>query len=238
MLVAHRGSTAAAICPTCTLLVRPIFADALGAAPMAEPRDLAKALLECADAGANLINLSVAILALSSGADRELRDALDRIAALGVIVVAAAGNQGSIAASTITGHPWVFPVVACDLRGRPMSVSSLGARIARHGVSAPGDEVRGTQVDESRSPMRGTSIAAALVTGTIALLWSLVPEASAAEVHAAIAQRTSRATGIVPPLLNAYAAWQHLVRIRRSRTAAPASRVTSLTSYRQECGTS
>ena len=59
----------------------------------------------------------------------------------GVIVVAAAGNQGTLGSSAITRHPWVIPVVACDRRGRPMSESNLGSSIGRRGLTAPGDAI-------------------------------------------------------------------------------------------------
>ena len=50
-------------------------------------------------------------------------------------MVAAAGNQGTLGSSAITRHPWVIPVVACDLRGRPMNESNLGSSIGRRGLT-------------------------------------------------------------------------------------------------------
>ena len=49
-LSAKRGSVAPAICPNCTLLVRPIFAEttaANGEMPSATPEELAQAILDC-----------------------------------------------------------------------------------------------------------------------------------------------------------------------------------------------
>ena len=55
----------------------------------------------------------------------------------------------------------------------------------------------------------GTSVAAPFVTGTIALLWSMFPRASAAEVkHAVTMSAHGRRTTIVPPLLEAWASYQ------------------------------
>ena len=59
----------------------------------------------------------------------------------------------------------------------------------------------------------GTSVAAPFVTGTIALLWSLFPEASATEVKLAVASSGPRRT-LTPPLLDAAAALQAMSRRR------------------------
>lgn len=129
ILSAKRGSPAPAICPGCALLVRPIFkegaAEKNGALPSATPAELAKAIVECIEAGAWVLNLSAAFAQPSSGGERELEEALDYAARLGIIVVAAAGNQGTLGSSVITRHPWVIPVAACDLRGRPVGQTNL-----------------------------------------------------------------------------------------------------------------
>ena len=53
----------------------------------------------------------------------------------------------------------------------------------------------------------GTSAATPFVTGAIALLWSLFPAATAAEVRLALTQARRR-SAVVPPLLDAWAAYQ------------------------------
>ena len=61
ILSAKRGADAPAICPACTLLVRPIFSEgAIGGMyqPSANPDELAAAVFDCIDAGARVINLS------------------------------------------------------------------------------------------------------------------------------------------------------------------------------------
>ena len=60
ILAARRDSGAPAICPGCTLLVRPIFWETTGAGgtPSATPEDLADAIVECVRSGARLLNLS------------------------------------------------------------------------------------------------------------------------------------------------------------------------------------
>jgi len=221
ILCAKRNSVAPAICPNCTLLVRPIFAETTpqnGQVPSTTPEELAAAIIECGKAGARMLNLSLALAQPSSKGERELEQALDHAARHGVIVVAAAGNQGAVGSSAITRHPWVIPVVAYDLQGRPTSESNLGSSIGRRGLGAPGDNVTSLGSQGKPLTLGGTSVAAPFVTGTMALLWSEFPAATAAEIRFAVTRAyAARRTTIVPPLLDAWAAHQGLVngRVRR-----------------------
>lgn len=213
ILCAKRGSAAPAICPGCTLLVRPIFSEVSvnGQLPSATPSQLAAAIVECINAGARIINMSVALAQPSSRGERELEESLDHAAKHGVIVIAAAGNQGTIGSSTITRHPWVIPVVACDLQGRPMRESNLGSSVGRQGLCAPGESITSLGVKGQTQVSGGTSIAAPFVTGAIALLWSEFPAATAAQIKLAVTQSYGRRrASVVPPLLDAWAAFQAL----------------------------
>lgn len=218
ILCAKRSSPAPAICPNCTLLVRPIFIETTQQngkiMPSATPEELAAAIIECINAGARVLNLSVALAEPSSKGHRQLEEALDHATRRGVIVVAAAGNQGTVGSSVITRHPSVIPVVAYDLRGRPLGLSNFGSSIGRRGLGAPGDAV--TSLTATGKPLTsgGTSIAAPFVTGAIALLWSKFPAATAATVRLAVTQTyASQRTTVVPPLLNAWAAYQVMMRV-------------------------
>jgi subtilisin family serine protease len=210
ILVAKRGSPAPAICPNCSLLAYPIFADAPDnkEMPSAAPEDLAAAILTCIDAGARILNLSLALTQSFAKEERALGEALDHAARRGVIVVAAAGNQGSVGGTIITRHPWVVPVAACDAQGRPTRESNLGHSMGRRGLRAPGEAIASLGADGKPVTLGGTSVAAPFVTGAIALLWSEFPAATAAEVKAAVTQAIAgRRTTVTPPLLNAWAAY-------------------------------
>jgi subtilisin family serine protease len=219
VLSAKRGSAAPAICPECTLLVRPIFAEttpANGNLPGATPEALAAAIVETIHSGARLLNLSTALLRASSRAERVLERALDYAAQRGVITVAAAGNQGTLGSSSITRHAWVIPVAGCDLQGRPISESNLGSSIGRRGLTAPGDNIPSLGTDGKPHSFGGTSAATPLVTGAIALLWSEFPAASAQEVALAVARRDQQPRNtLVPPLLDAWAAYRVMASTRR-----------------------
>ena len=224
ILSAKRNSPAPAICPDCTLLIRPIFAETTSGRehmPSATPQELAAAIIECIDAGARVINLSLALAQPSIKGEQALEEALNQAIRRGVIVVAAAGNQGTLGSSAITRHPWVIPVVACDLAGRPMNESNLGGSIGRRGLSAPGDGVTSLGAEGQPLTLGGTSVAAPFVTGAIALLWSEFPAASAAQIKLAVTQAgTPRRASVVPPLLDAMAAFQALSMANERRRMA------------------
>jgi subtilisin family serine protease len=180
--------------------------------PSATPRELAAAIIECIDAGARVINLSLALVQPSVKGEQALQEALDHALKRGAIVVAAAGNQGTLGSSAITRHQWVMSVMACDLRGRPMNDSNLGSSIGRWGLSAPGDGITSLGAEGQTLTLGGTSVAVPFVTGTVALLWSEFPSATAAQIKLAITQASARQrASVVPPLLNAEAAYQILL---------------------------
>jgi subtilisin family serine protease len=223
ILAAKRHSPAPAICPTCTLLIRPIFTETTSGRehlPSATPRELAVAISECIDGGARVINLSLALVQPSTNGEQALEAALNQAVRRGVIVVAAAGNHGVLGSSVITRHPWVIPVVACDLGGRPMNESNLGSSIGRRGLRAPGDGIISLNADAQALTLGGTSVAAPFVTGAIALLWSAFLTATAAQIKLAITQAGNlRRAAVVPPLLDAAAAYEILsvARVRGQR---------------------
>ena len=175
--------------------------------PSATPEELAAAIIECIDAGARLVNLSAALAQVPSAkGERALGQALDHAANRGVIVVAAAGNQGTVGSTAITRHPWVIAVIACDGRGRPLSESNLGNSIGRRGLSAPGEGITSLGTVGDAVPSGGTSVAAPFVTGAIALVWSEFPDAGAGQIRLAVTQaHAQRRPTVVPALLNAWA---------------------------------
>jgi subtilisin family serine protease len=153
--------------------------------------------------------LSAAVVRPSIMGERCLDEALDHAAKNHVIVVAAAGNQGAAGSSVITRHPWVIPVVSCDLQGRPFRDSNLARSIGMRGLSAPGENITSLGTDGKPLTSGGTSVATPFVAGAIALLWSEFPSASAADVKLAISQAgTARRASVVPPLLDALGAYE------------------------------
>lgn len=220
ILTGKRGTAAPAIGPNCTLLLRPIFAEETstdGHMPSATPEELATAIIDCIESSCRVINLSAALAQPSAKGERQLVQALDYSARRGVVVVAAAGNQGTVGSSAITRHPWVIPVTACDDRGRPISYSNFGDSIGRRGLSAPGSGVQSLGTNGQAPTFSGTSAAAPFVTGTIALLQSLFPGASISDIRVAITQTwAARRRSVVPLLLDAWSAYQVLAKSQHS----------------------
>jgi subtilisin family serine protease len=136
-----------------------------------------------------------------------------------VLIVAAAGNQGTLGSSAITRHPWVIPVVACDLRGRPINESNLGSSIGTRGLSAPGDGIASLGSEGKSLTLSGTSVAVPFVAGAIVLLWSEFPAATAAQIKLALMPGPRRAS-VVPSLLNAAVAYQILLTTMTKRQIA------------------
>jgi subtilisin family serine protease len=210
IISARRDTAAPGICPDCTLVARPIFAESPGPDRLlaASPEELADAMLECIDAGAQMLNLSATLARASARDERSLKGVLDHACRRGVAVVAAAGNESAIGGSAITRHPWVISVVGYSLDGKPLVRSNFGARIGRHGLGAPGEGVTSLSPTAGTTAARGTSVAAPFVTGTLALLLSALPRAGVSEVCAALTRARRRT--VVPPLLDAEAAYRTL----------------------------
>jgi subtilisin family serine protease len=195
ILVADRGSGAPGICPGVTLLVRPIFSSARpGRAPTADLDQLASAIIELADSGVRLINMSL-VLNQSCDGSRALQEALDCASSHGLILVAAAGSEAAVSGSAIVRHRCVVPVVAFDQRGRPARLSNLGHTIGRRGVGAP---------TAGLVSLGGTSAAAAIVTGVLGLLASEFPEARSTDLVRAVTRPETSRRSIVPPMLDAW----------------------------------
>ena len=180
------------------------------------PATLAAAVIESVTAGARVLNISAALVGGSFKGEAELGQAFEYARRREAIVVAAAGNQAMVGATAITAHPWVIPVVAYDRQGRPARLSNLGGSIGRRGLGAPGDGVVSLVPPSGTARSGGTSVAAAFVTGAIALLWSAFPDVGAAQLRlAALEASASRRKSVVPPMLDAWGAYQVLARSRR-----------------------
>ncbi|NET46285.1 S8 family serine peptidase [Okeania sp. SIO2B3] len=212
ILCAQRESQAPGLCPDCTVLVKPILCDLadLEQCPKVTPENLASAVKEVIDAGARVINLSLGLPTTSLQEQPVLQEAFDYAFQKGVLIVGAAGNQGRLGRVALFDHPWTIPVAACNMQGELYSKSNSGISVGKSGLMAPGVDIVSTYSGGGYTQMTGTSAATPFVTGTIALLWSLFPQATAGEIRRAILRPDIRRKSIIPPLLNAEASWRTL----------------------------
>jgi subtilisin family serine protease len=224
IICAKRGVSAHAICPDCQIIINPIFGkektnirtenDDSSTLPNATPEELPNAIMATINAGAKIINLSLGLDTTSLTVYDGLQQAYDYALRKGVIIVIAAGNQGNMGNVSLINHQWIIPVAACDENSRIHPMSNFGPSIGRRGLLAPGVNITSTYPGGQYGHMSGTSFAVPFVTGTIALLWSMFPKATAAEIiHSVVAGTSSshhHPRSIIPPLLNAEAAWNRL----------------------------
>ena len=175
------------------------------------PEELSKAIVQTIDAGAKIVNLSLGLSSSSLTTDQRLKEAYDYALRKGAILVAAAGNQGNIGHTTMLDHNWLIPVSACDFQGRIDPMSNFGRSISKRGLMAPGVNITSTAPDGKYTQMSGTSAAAPFVTGTIALLWSIFPEAPAHNITRSLISNKIYNRTIIPPILNAYDAYKLLL---------------------------
>lgn len=214
VLCAERGFTAPAICPSCRFFFYPIFPQTRNGhsgrtydLSATTPSHLAQAIFDTVDAGARIINLSLAVLPVDLAVIPELNEACDYAAKKDVILVAAAGNQGRMGYQPLLSHSWIIPIVSCSSSGAVAPESNLSPAIARRGLRAPGVSIWSTAPNNSYTQISGTSVAAAIATGSLALLWSKNPGMPAVSLKEAVMQiGRSQRRSIIPPLMDMSAA--------------------------------
>lgn len=145
--------------------------------------------------GANVINMSIV-----GPSTQALVDAVENAYASGVVVVAAAGNSGADTArfrplpacADVGGVNMVLGVGALDEEGVPARFSNYGPCVD---VSAPGEDILSTKVDDRYGTMKGTSMSSPFVAGVAGLYLSLHPNASPAEVISAVTENMTAFVG-------------------------------------------
>jgi subtilisin family serine protease len=108
------------------------------------------------------------------------------LTARGVLLVAAVGNDGPAAPPLYpAAYPGVIAVTAVDGRRRLLPEASRGAHVD---FAAPGSDMAAAAAQGGYAPVRGTSFAAPLVAGRLALLMNSPDPAAAARAIAALAR--------------------------------------------------
>jgi cyanobactin maturation PatA/PatG family protease len=171
MIFGQHGGVVPGIAPWCRGLIVPIYSDA-SQGPTSQ-MDLARAINQAVDAGAQVINISGGELSPGGEADPMLANAVRNCYDEGVLIVAAAGNDGCRCLHVPAALPTVLAVGAADDNGLPLDCSNWGDAYQTQGVLAPGLDMVGAAPGGAVALKTGTSVATPVVTGVVGLLLSL-----------------------------------------------------------------
>jgi subtilisin family serine protease len=172
--IASRG-TVLGIAPGAELLTVRAFSANSGSAE-GTTLNIIKGLDWAADNGARVVNMSFA-----GPADPRLKDALTKAIAKGMVLIAAAGNAGPTSPPLYpAADPGVIAVTAVDASDALFSGANRGKYIA---VAAPGVDVLVPAPDAGYQLTTGTSVAAAEVSGVVALLLERNPRLTPKDVR-------------------------------------------------------
>jgi subtilisin family serine protease len=183
--IAARG-TVQGIAPGANLLTVRAFSANSGSAE-GTTLTIIKGLDWAAEKGARVVNMSFA-----GPADPRLRDALAKANARGMVLIAAAGNAGPTSPPLYpAADPSVIAVTATDASDGLFSGANRGKYIA---VAAPGVDILVPAPDGGYQLTTGTSVAAAEVSGVVALLIERNPRLTPKDVRR-ILMRTAKHLG-------------------------------------------
>jgi subtilisin family serine protease len=174
--------------------------------------DVALGIVWATDHGARIVNASLG----GPLEDLAVTAAAQYAQAHGVLVVAAAGNDGASTPAYPAALPGVLSVAASDRSDGLYGFSNRGAAVA-----APGDNTT-TALGGGYEDFLGTSSAAPVVSGAAALLFSAVPGATPAQVTAALEQAAVRIDGVAFGRVDVAAALQLLAPAPPPAAAPPA----------------
>lgn len=124
--------------------------------------DVAVAIIDATDQGADVINLSLG----STSTTSMVRDAVHYAASRGVILVAAAGNAGKERVDYPAAYPEVIAVGAIRSNGARAGFSNFGDGID---TVAPGDDIYTLDDNDGYQSIDGTSFSAPYVSAMVVL---------------------------------------------------------------------
>ncbi|NCF91783.1 MAG: S8 family serine peptidase [Verrucomicrobiaceae bacterium] len=137
---------------------------------------LAEGILAAAEAGADVINISLG----SAGDSNVVEEAVETAIASGSTIVAAAGNNGVPGLTYPAAYEGVISVGAVDAAGQHLDFSNTADDLS---VSAPGYAVPAAWPDEQVIQFTGTSASAPFVSGSIAAIMSWDPSITGQQAY-------------------------------------------------------
>ncbi len=155
---------------------------------------LARAIVRAIDDGCRIINLSLGL----RGKQDAIADAIDYAESLGVVVIAAAGNDS-------TGDENLFPfpalkasviaVAALDSLNHKADFSNWGKKVD---LCAPGTRVYAPHLDSLYAWWDGTSFSAPMVAGVAALMLQVDPNLTLRAIDSILAETATDINDINP----------------------------------------
>ncbi|MDH3687106.1 MAG: S8 family serine peptidase [Myxococcales bacterium] len=158
----NNGFGIAGVAPGADLLAIPVCRPEASLADSCGLYSLLRGIDRAFEVEAHVVNLS-----LVGPANELLERAVDRLDGLGVVVVAAAGNEGTSDPRYPAAYPSVVGVGAVDANRAAFARGNSGPSVE---LTAPGVAVLSTVPGASFAFGDGTSLAAAHVSGVLALL--------------------------------------------------------------------
>jgi cyanobactin maturation PatA/PatG family protease len=173
IIFGKHGSSIEGIAPNCTGIIIPIFRDCSGELLPSSETDLARAIGVALQHGANVINISGGKPSQSGQPHPLLLNTLRMAVNSGVLIVAAAGNDGCFCQHIPSSSEMVLTVGAMNEGGDPLPFSNWGSTYQESGILALGKNISVAEPDGETSLESGTSFATAIVSGVAGLLMSL-----------------------------------------------------------------
>ncbi|ABG51582.1 peptidase S8 and S53, subtilisin, kexin, sedolisin [Trichodesmium erythraeum IMS101] len=164
------NSSVSGIAPHCRGLIVPIFSDYHR---RTSQLNLARAIEQAVNAGANIINISGGELTDYGEAEDWLNRAVSLCQNNNVLLVAAAGNDGCECLHVPAALPTVLAAGAMGENGQPLDYSNWGENYQTQGILALGENILGAEPGGGTRQLSGTSFATPVVSGVAALLMSL-----------------------------------------------------------------
>ncbi|MEE9553721.1 MAG: S8 family serine peptidase, partial [candidate division Zixibacteria bacterium] len=149
-------------------------------------------IIYAAENGANVINLS---WGRGGGYSQGEQNVINTAYDLGVVVVAAAGNDNSSSRHWPSAYEHVVAVAATDINDEKASFSNFGDWVA---VSAPGNNINSTWDHDSFTAASGTSMASPVAAGVVCLIRSANPRWSVDEIVARLLETADNIDDINP----------------------------------------
>jgi cyanobactin maturation PatA/PatG family protease len=174
VIFGQHGSPIAGVAPKCSGLIVPVFEDGKSGelAPCSQI-DLARAILQALQHGAEIINVSGGQLTPGGEAHPLLVDAVRTCSSSDVLIVSSVGNDGCECLHIPGALPSVLAVGAMDSHGLPLEFSNWGGQYQSQGILGPGVDILGAKPGGATQLQTGTSSATAIVSGVVALLLSI-----------------------------------------------------------------